>query len=194
MSKEIDRNVVFLQGKLVILKVLTEADVHNSNWYGWFNDEATTLSMQKHRFPNTKEDQLEFFRKEIAGNDKKLQLGICTIDGGPIFGVVSLNNIDYISRKAEISMIIGESKYRKIKYMTETLELILSQAFNSLNLRRIYGGTIMNELAELLCRALGFKREGLLRQDVFINGKYHDVYLIGILKEEFEQRQKKEKS
>lgn len=188
MSEEISKNDIFLEGKHVILKVLTEDDIHNSNWYGWFNDEETTKFMQKHYFPNTKEAQLEFYRKEIVGNDKKLQLGICDVKGGPIIGVVSLNNINYINRKADVSMVIGEDKYRKVKYMIDTLTLILDHAFNSLNLHRIYGGTIVNEWAELYCRTLGFKREGVLREDVLKNGKYNAVYLIGILKEEFEQR------
>lgn len=188
MSEEISKNDIFLEGKHVILKILTEDDIHNSNWYGWFNDEETTKFMQKHYFPNTKEAQLEFYRKEIVGNDKKLQLGICDVKGGPIIGVVSLNNIDYINRKAEVAIIIGEAKYRKVKYMIDTFTLILGHAFNSLNLHRIYGGTIVNEWAELYCRTLGFKREGVLREDVLKNGKYNAVYLIGILKEEFENR------
>ena len=90
-------------------------------------------------------------------------------------------------------MIIGEARYRKVKYMIETFKLIINHAFNTLNIRRIYGGTIVNEWAELYCRTLGFKREGILREDVFKNGKYNAVYLIGILKEEFEQRQKRRK-
>ena len=45
MSEKISKNDIFLEGKHVILKVLTEDDIHNSNWYGWFNDEETTKFM-----------------------------------------------------------------------------------------------------------------------------------------------------
>ena len=84
----------------------------NSNWYDWFNDEETSVFMQKHYFPNTREMQLEFFRREIIGSRFKLQLGIKDVlKNEPIFGVVSLNNIDHLNRKAEISIIIGEKKY-----------------------------------------------------------------------------------
>ncbi len=189
-SDMLNKNEIFLKGKNVILKVLTEEDIHNSNWYGWFNDEETTEFMQKHYFPNTKELQLEFLRKNINTSNTKLQLGICDTKGEPIVGIVSLNNIDYINRKAGISMIIGEAKYRKVKYMVEAFGLLIDHAFNSLNMHRIYGGTMINEVAKLLCRTFNFKREGILRQDVFKNEKYNDVYLIGLSREEFGQRKK----
>jgi len=38
---KITKNEVFLKGKNVILKILTENDIDKSNWYGWFNDEET---------------------------------------------------------------------------------------------------------------------------------------------------------
>lgn len=194
MLQEINKNDIFLKGTHVILKVLTEDDVHNSNWYGWFNDEETTRFMQKHYYPNTEELELEFLKESISTSKTKLQLGICDVKGGPIVGVVGLNDIDYMNQKAEVSMIIGEARYQKVKYMVEAFRLIMNHAFNNLNLHRIYGGSIVNEWAELLCRTLGFKREGVLRQDVFKNGKYNDVYLIGVLKEEFEQAQKEKET
>jgi RimJ/RimL family protein N-acetyltransferase len=183
MSNIVNKNDIFLRGEHVILKALNENDVLNTNWYGWFNDEDTTQFMQKHYFPNTLEKQMTFL-ENLNKDDTKLQLGICDIKNGVMFGVISLQQIDFINRKAETAMIIGEANYRKLIYSTEAIELIIKHAFEVLNLIRIYGGTTIYEWAEALCRFLGFKREGILRQDVFKNGAYHDVYLIGLLKEE----------
>ena len=179
---------VFLRGRHVVLKGLSEDDVLNSNWYGWFNDEETTRYMQQHYFPNTRESQLEFYRKEIRGNEHKLQLGICDAQGGPLVGVISLNGIDPIARKAELSIVVGEREYRKTAPVVESIELLVSHAFENLNLHRIYGGSLMDELVELLHRTLGFSREGVLREDVYKNGKYNDVFLYGVLKEEWMER------
>ena len=187
MNEQINKNDVFLKGKHVILKALTEEDVSNSNWYGWFNDEETTQHMQQHYFPNTREAQLEFYRKEIVGNSRKLQLGICDVKGGPIVGVTSLNNIDHLSQKAQFSLIIGEVAYRKAHYVIEVFQLILFHAFNTLNLQRVYGGSLNNESIEFICRTLGATREGVLRKDVYKNGRYHDVYLYAILREEYDR-------
>ena len=178
-------NDIFLAGKHIVLKALTEEDARSSNWYSWFNDEETTRWMQKHYFPNTREMQVEFYRKEIAGNRNKVQLGICDIKGGEIVGVVSLSNIEHLNQKAEISIIMGEVEYRKLHYVVEVLRLVLEHAFNTLNLQRIYAGSLHNKFVELCCRALGFSREGILRKDVYKNGEYCDVYLFAILREEF---------
>ncbi|WP_276661581.1 GNAT family N-acetyltransferase [Syntrophomonas wolfei] len=185
---------IFLKGEYVALKVLDEVDIENSNWYDWFNDEETTLFMQKHYYPNTKKQQLEFWENEIKGNENKIQLGICPAQGGGIVGCVSLNSIDYLNRKAEISTIIGEKSARNIKYYYESNKLMIIHGFYTLNLHRIYGGTIVKELADLLCRFFGFQIEGIARQDVYKNGKYHDVYRIGLLKSDFDRRLEKERT
>lgn len=188
-NKSVNARDVFIKGKLVLLKALSEKDVMESDWYGWFNDEDTTYFLQKHYLPNTREAQLEFFRKEIANNERKLQLGICDVNGGAIVGVVSINNIDHMNQKGEFSILIGEAAYRKPQYVIEVVNVIFRHAFHSLNLHRIYGGSIHDELVEFLCRMIGCRREGVLRKDVFKHGRFWDVHLYGILREEYEARQ-----
>jgi RimJ/RimL family protein N-acetyltransferase len=144
--------------------------------------------LQKHHFPNTRELQFAFLRNELEGSTTKLQLGICdAISGGPIFGIVSLQNIDYISRDAEFSIVIGEEKYRHVKYFIEAAQLMMRHGFSTLNLHRIHTGTFMPNVVELMARTLGGRAEGLLRQAVYKNGRYHDVTLFGVLADEFKE-------
>jgi RimJ/RimL family protein N-acetyltransferase len=184
-SRRMDARDIFIKGKRVLLKVLTEDDVLNSNWYGWFNDEDTTRFTQQHRYPNTKEEQLEYYKKYIRGSKDKVQLGVCDINGDKLLGVISLSNIDMVSRKAEIGIMMGEKEGRNVKCFIEAMNLMLRHAFMSLNLERVYAGTISHEYANLLCRACGFTMEGMLRGDVFKDGVYHNTYLVGQLKSEF---------
>lgn len=183
--KPLDPREVFLVGKSVILKVLTKDDVLNSNWYGWFNDERLCKTLQKHYFPNTLESQLDFWEKNVNANDK-VQLGICKIDDGNILGIISLNNIDFINRKAEISAVIGETGARSVTLFVESCKLLFNHAFNSLNLNRIYGGSISKELVTLMCRTLGCKEEGVGRSEIYKNGNYHDSFRYSVLKDEFQ--------
>lgn len=183
-SKKLDSREVFLTGKKVVLKVLTREDVLQSNWYGWFNDENLCKTLQKHYFPNSIDLQMNFWEKNQNATDK-LQLGICKPDDANLLGVISLNNIDFINRKAEISAVIGESGARSVGIFIESCQLLFNHAFNSLNLNRIYGGSISKELVVLMCRTLGCKEEGVGRSEIFKNGKYHNSYRYGILKDEF---------
>ena len=77
MENGIDKRDVFLSGKYVFLKALTKEDAINSNWYGWFNDEELSQTIQKHYFPNNREAQLDFWEKNIQNSNSKIQLGIC---------------------------------------------------------------------------------------------------------------------
>ncbi|MBV9988008.1 MAG: GNAT family N-acetyltransferase [Chitinophagaceae bacterium] len=185
MTNPIDNRDIFLRGKHVYLKALTRDDVIRSNWYGWFNDEELCKTLQQHYYPNTLESQLEFYQKNIAGSSSKIQLGICKTDNADILGVISLNNIDYINSKAEISAVIGEPSGRNINIFRESCVLICQHAFNTLNLNKVYGGSISKELAELMCKFLKGKMEGVIRSDIYKNGAYHDAHVYGILKEDF---------
>lgn len=167
---------VFIKGELVDLVVLTEEIVEKTNWYNWFNDEETTRHMQKHYFPNTKKMQLEYFKKEIESKKTKLQLGIVQKNNNLFCGVISLNDIDYFNRCCEISIIIGEKSSRTLQSFVESVKLTCKHAFTTLNLNRIYSGTISKEIDELFCRTLGFIHEGTSREAVYKNGEYHDVY------------------
>lgn len=181
----ISQRDIFIRGKLVDLKALTKDDVLNSNWYGWFNDEELCQTLQKHYYPNTVEAQLQFWEKNIVGATDKLQLGICKVGEPLILGVVSLNHLDFINRKCEFSMVIGEKAGRNISIFLEASKLIFRHAFETLNLNRIYGGSISRELVMLMCRSLGCKEEGIGRQDIYKNGKYRDSYRYSLLREEF---------
>ena len=185
MNDKIDPRNIFLKGKNVILKVLTREDVVGSDWYGWFNDEDLCKTLQKHHYPNSMESQITFWEKNVRNANDKIQLGICRIEGGQIVGIVSLNNIDFINRKAEFSVVIGDREAQNVNIFTESCKLLLNHGFYSLNLNRIYGGSISKDLVNLMCRVFNFQEEGIKRQDVYKNGKYIDAYYFGILREEF---------
>jgi [ribosomal protein S5]-alanine N-acetyltransferase len=183
--RSVDHRDIFLKGKTVALRLLTKSDVVDSDWYGWFNDAEVCQTLQKHYFPNTVDAQLKFWEQHVAEPTTKLQLGICKSDDATLAGIVSLNEIDYINSKAEFSIIIARREMRDVTTFIESSRLMFVHAFDTLNLNRIYGGSVSRELVQLMCRTLGCKDEGVSRSDVFKNGEYLDVYRYGVLKNEF---------
>ncbi|MDP6426232.1 MAG: GNAT family protein, partial [Dehalococcoidia bacterium] len=63
--------------------------------------------------------------------------------------------------------------------------LLLKHAFEQLNMNKISDETLSKEVADFLIKTVGFKMEGVRRRELYKNGKYVDLYLIGLLKEEF---------
>ena len=186
-----DTNVkfeVFIKGDLVDLVVLTEEIVKKTNWYKWFNDEETTKNMQKHYFPNTVDLQLDYFKKNILNNNKIIQLGVVVKKDNIFSGVISLSNIDYLNQSCEFGIIMGEEISRNIRYFIEAGKLMCKHAFETLNMQRIYSGTINKDIDDLFCRVLGFKHEGIKRKSIFKNGEFIDSYMHAILKSEYDIR------
>tara|TARA_B100000795_G_scaffold205751_1_gene159247 strand:- start:200 stop:769 length:570 start_codon:yes stop_codon:yes gene_type:complete len=177
---------VFIKGDLVNLVVLTEEIVKKTNWYKWFNDEETTKNMQKHYFPNTVAIQLNYFNEHILNNKTKLQLGVVEKKTNIFCGVVSLSSIDYLNQSCEFGVIMGEEISRNIKYFIEAGKLMCKHAFETLNMQRIYSGTINKDIDDLFCMVLGFKHEGILRKSIYKNGQFIDSYLHSILKSEYD--------
>ena len=176
---------VFIKGKNVDLVVLDEEAVEKTDWFNWFNDEENTKYMKHRYYPNNRAKQLAFYKNEIENNPKKLQVGIFHKEDKVLIGVISLNNIDFLNRNCDTGAIIGVKKYRKIFCYLEAYTLLLKHAFEQLNMNKISDGSISKDVADFLIKTVGFKLEGIRRKEQYMNGDYVDLYLIGLLKEDF---------
>ncbi|MBU0623519.1 MAG: GNAT family N-acetyltransferase [Candidatus Thermoplasmatota archaeon] len=76
--------------------------------------------------------------------------------------------------------------------MTEALGVIIQYGFDHMGLHRIEVLTSHhNKRSQKLIRRLGFKREGVLRDHYFIEGRFSDDVLFSLLKEEWEGARKR---
>ena len=90
---------------------------------------------------------------------------------------------DYFSRCCEISILINFEKLNNsMKVYKEAQDLLIKHAFFKMNFRRIQTSTFSSELSDLAIRLFGFKLEGIQKEREYVNGKYHDLYLLGLLK------------
>ena len=186
----IDKRDIFIKGKNIYLKVLTKEDVLTSGWYGWFNDEHTCETLQKHYYPNTMKSQLEFWNELDLSPNKhsKIQLGVCKKNSSKILGVVSLSSIDSINQTAEQSTVMGEIEGKDVKTITEAWRLLFWHGFNVLNLNKIYGGSISKSVVDLICRVVAGSGEGIRKKQVYKNGVFVDAYSWGVLKSSFNKK------
>ena len=70
--------------------------------------------------------------------------------------------------------------------MSEALRELLVYGYRDLNLNRIRATVVTDNVASArLLEQLSFKREGILRQSQFLNGKYDDLAAYALLREEW---------
>ena len=110
---------------------------------------------------------------------------VIEVDGIPV-GLIGLLSIEKKNRKAEYYVSMGEMSYRGKGVAYQASKLILEYGFMVLGLNRIYLYTeAENIVAQKLFKKVGFKVEGLLKNDIFFRGRYVDRYVFGITKEDF---------
>jgi RimJ/RimL family protein N-acetyltransferase len=87
---------------------------------------------------------------------------------------------------AELGYWIGKPYWNK-GYCTEAGRAVLEYGFTVLGLHRIYASYLTrNPSSGRIMEKLGMKREGLLRQHVQKWGKFEDLVMYGILKNEWQ--------
>ncbi|SPM37083.1 Protein N-acetyltransferase, RimJ/RimL family [Mycobacterium rhizamassiliense] len=111
-------------------------------------------------------------------------------DGRPV-GMVSLTAVDTIHRRAEPGrFLIGdEEAVRGVPAAVEAMKLIYEFAFGKLGLQRVHGAVASdNSLMIKWQKFMGLTEEGRLRNHYFINGKFQDAVVFGMLAEEYRAR------
>jgi len=175
---------VFLESKNIFLRPLSKEDRFD-NYANWLNDQETTLFMGSGRFPATMEGLKEYIDSYNKNKDGML-LGIFLKKSSRHIGNITLHQINWKDRHAEIGILIGDKKSRGKGYAMEAIKLVAAHAFNKLNLRKLYTGMVKdNEASRRTFEKVCFKVEGILREHFYLNGKYLDCYRMGLLKRDF---------
>ncbi len=101
-------------------------------------------------------------------------------------GLTGLLNINYKNKNSELHIILGDKSYKNKGIATKALRLLLSYAFDSLSLERVYLFVEEDNIAAInLYKKMHFINEGCLRRHIVRNEKYCNYLIWGILKGEF---------
>lgn len=174
----------YLVGKDVMLGLISQkADM--SHYADWVNDQDTTRFMAVGRFPVTVQE-LRTYVRTYELNKNGLLLGIFLKKNKKHIGNISLTDIQWKDRHAEIGILIGDKRSRGRGCGTDAIRLVVEHAFGRLNLNKLYCGMIKgNEASRRAFLRIGFKVEGVLRQHFYINGSYLDCFRMGLLYNEY---------
>ena len=122
---------------------------------------------------------------ETLISSEKSILGIVTLKNGTPIGTVAFLNYDSGNQKAELRKLIGDPKYRGKGYGKEATKYWIRYGFENLNLKKIYLNTTDTNFHNIkINEELGFKVEGILRDEILFDGIPHDVLRMGLLNKE----------
>jgi ribosomal-protein-serine acetyltransferase len=117
----------------------------------------------------------------------KTDFGYAIIIDRNIVGRIGLHHINYSNGIAEIGYWLAEGLQGR-GIITKSCKALINHCFTELNLNRIeikcgIGNVKSRDIPEKLL----FKQEGILKQAELLNGKYIDLYLYAIVKEDWKK-------
>jgi RimJ/RimL family protein N-acetyltransferase len=147
----------------------------------WHNDEQLYAYFSKpHRFVSMTAVE-NWLRSQVAYSAERLSLAICRKEDGEHIGNIYLRSIDPVARHAEVALFIAESSHRSRGHGQAAIRLIVTYAFGSLGLLRLYLTALAdNERAIKAYERCGFQLEGRLRRHAYKDGQFKDVVLMGL--------------
>jgi RimJ/RimL family protein N-acetyltransferase len=175
-----------LTGQKVILKEFSKENLHDSRYFSWLRD-VEVISQIYHReyLLNLDFSAVEKYVLSLLESDDNCFFAVYDKETGDFIGTQKIGHINWHSRVADMGIIIGDKNYRGKGYSKDIMHCALKYAFGALSLRRLTGGTSGTNIAMQKCfESLGFRKEGVLRSQLLINGEYADHILYGILKDE----------
>ncbi len=177
-------NKAFAEGSLVVLRPLERTDL-NERYLSWLNDPEVTRYTETGTFPSTAED-LDNYYRSVSGSKHDVMLAVVDKKSGRHIGNVKLGPIHWVHRRATFGILIGEKEFWSKGVGLDATRLMVEYGFERLNLHRIDLGVFAEHAAAVRCyEQAGFKVEGRMREDLFLDGKYRDRLRMGLLRSEY---------
>lgn len=189
----VSQAVLIARGKRVVLRTLIPADLdYLSEWSEDPFLEQMVGSELLYTYKHVHDKDTSFY--EACLTDPTQVVLVIEARGWPKpVGLVRLFNIHVPEGYAFLETMLTDRKAHRKGLGVEASQLIAYYGVDVLGLRRIEAKVYAYNLLSInSLRKHGFQQEGVLRKACFHGGRYWDVIVFGILKEEIEEQRKKD--
>ena len=154
----------------------------------WLNDWEISRNLAPGiPFMMNLEDETRWF--ESRHNDDKNQLfAILAQPENKLIGNCGLHNFDWKNRVCVFGIFIGDKNYWSKGYGSDAARTLVRYAFEQLGINRVELEVYaFNPRAIRAYEKAGFIRDGVRRQAMYRDGIFHDIYLMSILRQDWDQ-------
>ena len=138
---------------------------------------------------NAAQEELELYCLNPFKENRGIRWGIVMQGTDKLIGTCGYTHWDKNVHRGEIGYDLNPAYWRQ-GIMTEALGAVLRYGFENMDLNRIQAVIDSeNVRSQKLVKRLGFKKEGVLRQNSVFEGQYRDDVLYSLLKEEWRLKQ-----
>jgi RimJ/RimL family protein N-acetyltransferase len=157
----------------------------------WINDPAVRKHLATRVFPLSQHAEEEWVRR-VTSNPTQAAADAVVLLFGPLgtetpIGSTGFHSLNWIVRRAEWGILIGETEHWNQGYGREVARRMLQYAFQELNLNRVELRVNSANAAGIKAyEAAGFRREGVLRQAAWVDGRHEDILIMSVLRQEWQ--------
>lgn len=165
---------------IIYRRAKTEDAEQIVKFYNFVGGETTFLSFEKDEYPLNVKEQIESI-KGLEGNQTNIML--LAMDGEDIAGIATINSSHKIKARHEGELgIVVAKKYQGQGIGTELITQLIEWARgNGVTTRIRLDTRADNPKAVALYMKFGFIVEGCCRNSTLLNGKYYDLYIMGMM-------------
>ncbi|MBE0469898.1 MAG: GNAT family N-acetyltransferase [Methyloprofundus sp.] len=171
----------------VYLRAFTLTDANTS--HDWRVDDEMIEGSVGRKYFVSPDYEKKWVNDVIFSPGNSLKLAVCLKENHQHIGNAYLDNVDCFNQNALFGLMIGEKSQWGKGIGTEITLLMLYHAFYEMNLKRVYSYQLEDNIGSIkVHQKCGFQQEGVLRKAVFKHGELVNLNVMGILKEEFDQK------
>ena len=168
-----------LKSSRLLLRALQPSDL-NATYLSWLNDPEVNRFLETRFLPQTLE-ALQAYWQTHRDDPNNPWFAICLRSEERHIGNIKLGPIQWLHRRADLSLFIGDHSCWGKGYGSEAIALVRDWTFRELDLQKlnagIYAGNIGSRRAFEKC---GFELEGTLREEVVSSSQRVDVWRMGL--------------
>lgn len=175
-----------LIGKKVYLRVIERDDLEKLRQ--WRNLPNFKRNFREYReISDTMQNN--WFDHIVNGDKGTIMYSICSTENDELLGCCGLCYINWVQRYADLSLYIGykEAYIDDEGYAEEACKLLFDYGFNELNLHKIWTELYEydNAKVDFYMNKFGFKKDGFLRDNHYMDGRWWGSWMLSLLKDEF---------
>jgi ribosomal-protein-alanine N-acetyltransferase len=180
-----EKEFPIIETRRLILREVTTDDA--KDMLNYLSDKDVVTPMGLEPFSTVKDvwDEIRWY-KSIYDNGTGIRWGITLKDSGKVIGSCGFLNRLTKHYRAEVGYELSKDYWGK-GIASEALEAVVKYGYHHFQLERIEALIEPANLpSQKLVEKQGFKREGLLRHYEYTRGKFDDLYMYSIIKEDLD--------
>lgn len=169
----------------VRLRPLEESDVDDI--LTWVNDPEIVGNLAAFSGdPFTREQELEWIRR-VRSARSEVVFTITAADDGRYLGQCGIHQIHERSKVGRLACIIAQKKDMGCGHGSAAIRAVLDHAFDVMQLHKIWLMVFAhNSRSRGINGRIGFREEGILREEYFHEGRWHDMVRMSMLDREWQ--------